>query len=379
MEQNQIPTTSDPSVALIVGVTGMAGLALAESLHNHHHNWKIHGAARRPPPSWFPSSLLHSFITFDALSSTDTLTKLSPISREITHVFWVAFQLQETEETNISRNSTMLRNVLDALTKASPSRLRHVTLQTGTKHYMGPIFDPSLAGILVRHEPPFVEDSPRLPYPNFYYTLEDLVASYWPAFTFSVHRSSIIVGASSRSLHNSLLTLAVYAAICKHQSLPFRYPGTRYTWEHFCDMSDARVLAQQHIWAAIDCDKAKNQAFNCTNGDVFTWKSLWKVLCEVFEVEFVEFDDEIAKGFDAVDMMKEKGQVWDEIVKKHGLLKTKLEEITCFDALKIVLSFDFQHVCSMNKSREFGFHGFVDTFKSIRMWVGRLRDMKIIP
>jgi hypothetical protein len=56
-------------------------------------------------------------------------------------------------------------------------------------------------------------------------------------------------------------------------------------------MSDARVLAKQHVWAAVT-DGAKNQTFNCTNGDVFTWKSLWKVLCEVFDVEFVAFDED---------------------------------------------------------------------------------------
>ncbi|KAJ0092478.1 hypothetical protein Patl1_26353 [Pistacia atlantica] len=107
--------------------------------------------SRYCPPS--SAELVPSF------SPTDTLAKLSPISSEVTHVFWVAFQLYETEELNVAKNSAMLRNVLDALTKASPSRLRHVTLQTGTKHYMGPIFDPSLAGKLVHHEPPFVEDS----------------------------------------------------------------------------------------------------------------------------------------------------------------------------------------------------------------------------
>jgi len=51
-------------------------------------------------------------------------------------------------------------------------------------------------------------------------------------------------------------------------------------------MSDARVLAEQQKWAAVT-DGAKNQAFNCTNGDVFTWKSSWKVLFEVFDVGFV--------------------------------------------------------------------------------------------
>ncbi|KAK3015647.1 hypothetical protein RJ639_005521 [Escallonia herrerae] len=182
----------------------------------------------------------------------------------------------------------MLTNVLTAL---KSSNICHITLQTGTKHYMGPIFDAALSNQLIPHAPPFREDYPRLPFPNFYFALEDLVASHARTFTYSIHRSSIIIGASSRSVHNSMLTLSVYATICKHEGLPFRYFGNRYTWEHFCDMSDARVLAEQHIWVAVT-DTAKNQAFNCTNGDVFAWKSFWKALCSVFDLEFVEYDEE---------------------------------------------------------------------------------------
>ena len=59
-------------------------------------------------------------------------------------------------------NSTMLANVLNALKPAAPPRLRHVSLLTGTKHYMGPIFDPSLRGELGYQEPPFKEDLDRL-------------------------------------------------------------------------------------------------------------------------------------------------------------------------------------------------------------------------
>lgn len=35
-------------------------------------------------------------------------------------------------------------------------------------------------------------------------------------------------------------------------------------------------------------------------------------------------------------IMPENGKVWDEIVEKHGLYKTKLEEITCPAAAKTV-------------------------------------------
>ena len=156
----------------------------------------------------------------------------------------------------------------------------------------------------------------------------------------------------------------------------YRYYGNKYTWEHFWDASDANLLAEQQIWAATT-EKAKNQAFNCTNGDVFTWKLLWRVLCDVFDVEFVEFDEK--DEFDCVDFMKDKGEVWDKIVKENGLYETKLEEITCFGVASSVLKLEIQHVCSMNKSREFGFLGYANTLVSIKTWVERMRQLKILP
>ncbi|TKY54210.1 Iridoid synthase [Spatholobus suberectus] len=77
--------------------------------------------------------------------------------------------------------------------------------------------------------------------------------------------------------------------------------------------------------------------------------------------------------------MSDKGCVWEQTVEKYGLYNTKLEEITCYEALQIVLHFKFQHVSSMNKSKEYGFFGHADTFKSIGFWVEKLRQMKIIP
>ncbi|KAL5782184.1 hypothetical protein ACOSP7_007213 [Xanthoceras sorbifolium] len=274
-------------VALIVGVIGMAGLSLAEALKSP--------TALNGPWKVYGSARRSKPTWFPSSS--------------------VAIQVREAEEDNVKINEAMLGNVLSVF-KSAPASL----------------YDQAHSAQLVAHDPPF-----------------HLVASHAPSLSYSVHRSSIIVGASPGSVYNALLTLAVYAIICRHECSPFRSLGTRYTWDHFCDMSDARVLAQQHIWAAVTA-QCKNQAFNCTNGDVFTWKSLWK-------------NDE----FDFVGMMKNKGKVWVDIVEKYGLHKTKLEEITCFEALNNVLHFGFQHVSSMNKSREFGFFGYSDTLKSIGM------------
>ena len=83
----------------------------------------------------------------------------------------------------------------------------------------------------------------------------------------------------------------------------------KYTWEHFCDMTDTWILAEQHIWGATT-EKAKNQAFNCINGDVFSWKKMWMVLCEELKVKLEPFDDDDQEMlYDLVEEMKDKGQV----------------------------------------------------------------------
>ncbi|KAF7820941.1 3-oxo-Delta(4,5)-steroid 5-beta-reductase-like [Senna tora] len=154
---------------------------------------------------------------------------------------------------------------------------------------MGPIFDPVLSKQLAPHEPPFHDSMPRLPNPNFYYALENFVATYTPSVTYSAHRSSIIY---SRRVYQED------------------------TWEHFCHMTDAGVLAEQHVWAAVT-DVAKNEAFNCTNGDVFMWKRMWKVMSEDFDVEYVEYKE--GEEFDIEEWMSKKGGAWDEIVERNGL------------------------------------------------------------
>ncbi|KAJ0704373.1 putative delta(4)-3-oxosteroid 5-beta-reductase [Helianthus annuus] len=367
------------AVALIVGVTAMMGDAIVKALKQPTAlggPWTVYGVSRRSLPTWFPSSLLDKHIMLDTLNQHQTHEILAPLSSQITHVFWLAIQFQETEQVCISLNTTMLSNVLNALTSSPNSKLSHVTLQTGSKHYVGPLFDPILSTQLSPHDSPFIEDYPRLPLPNFYYNVEDILASYSKSFTYSIHRPSIILGVSTRSYFNIPLTLAVYALVCKHQNYPFRYFGNKFSWEHFWDMTNARVIAEQHVWASVT-DKAKNEAFNCTNGDVFTWKMMWKLLCDTFDVEFVPFDEK--EKFDIVEFMKDKGEVWDKIVEENGLYKTKMEEMACFGALDTILKLEVQHVLSMTKSREFGFHEYANTPKSIKEWAHRLRQMKILP
>lgn len=152
------PSTHN-SVALIVGVTGMVGFSLAQALKEPAapaSPWTVYGSSRRPPPASFPDETLDRFVQLDALDRESTVAALTPLAPYVTHLFWVALAAHDTEEENIAANSAMLANVLHALTASGESRLRHVALQTGTKHYFGPKLD-GIGSV----EVPFREDAPR--------------------------------------------------------------------------------------------------------------------------------------------------------------------------------------------------------------------------
>eukprot|EP00253_Pinus_taeda_P031333 PITA_31333 len=365
-------------VALVIGVTGIVGNSLAEILplpDTPGGSWKVYGVARRPKPDWSPDNPVE-YIQCDVLDRELTLEKISPL-KDVTHLFWVVWLNRETEEQNCEDNGRMLSNVLDALLP-NAENLQHICLQTGGKHYSGPFDKVARNRNFQPHDPPFHEGLPRLNVPNFYYTLEDVVfefAKKKEGLTWSIHRPTVIFGFSPWSLMNIVGTLCVYATICKHEGLLFKYPGNNITWEQFMDASDADLIAEQEIWAATD-PYAKNQAFNCANGDVFKWKRLWRIIAEKFDLEPLSFDGE---GFNLAEAMKDKGPVWDAIVRENKLRPTKIEEVGNWWFADLMLNRPLASVLSMNKSKEYGFFGFRNTETSLGQWIDKLKTLNIVP
>ncbi|KAI7740173.1 hypothetical protein M8C21_009621, partial [Ambrosia artemisiifolia] len=363
------------SVALIIGVTGIVGNSLAEILpmsDTPGGPWKVYGVARRPRPQWSEDHPIE-YIRCDILDPDETISKLGGI-QDVTHLFYVTWASRPTELENCEINGKMFKNVLDAVIPNSPS-LQHVCLQTGKKHYWGPF---QLYG-QASHDPPYHEDLPRLDVPNFYYTLEDILfesVKQKEGLTWSVHRPGVIFGFSPYSLMNLIGALCVYATICKHEGLPLKFPGTKEAWDHYYDVSDANLIAEQEIWAAV-VPYGKNEAFNISNGDVFKWKHLWKVLAEQFEVENGGFD-EGGERLNMVEMMKDKGGVWDNIVRENGLVATKLEEVAAWWFVDAMLGIEGV-LDTMNKSKEHGFLGFRNSKSSFISWIQKMKDYKIVP
>ncbi|WCJ17896.1 (S)-8-oxocitronellyl enol synthase [Euphorbia peplus] len=382
LEETQDPNAPKEyqSVALVIGITGIVGNSLAEILplsDTPGGPWKVYGVARRPQPIWQGDNPIE-YIQCDVSNEEETLKKLSTLT-DITHVFFVAWASKATEAENCETNGSMLRNVLKSVIPNSEN-LKHICLQTGSKHYMGPFEsfgDPHHQA----HEAPWHEDLPRLEKVNFYYILEDILfdgVSKKEGLTWSVHRPGVIFGFSPCSLMNLVSTLCVYAAICKHQGLPLIFPGERAAWEKYWFASDANLIAEQQIWAGVD-PYAKNEAFNCSNGDVFKWKHLWKVLAEAFKIENYGFGEDGDRRLSLSEMMKDMGGVWDEIVKEKELVGSEVEKVAAWWLVDMGFKGAADFMDTMNKSKEHGFFGFRNTEKSFKYWIDKLKSHRIVP
>ncbi|KAG6406639.1 hypothetical protein SASPL_134245 [Salvia splendens] len=374
LDENEVPPNYQ-SVALVVGVTGIVGNSMAEILplaDTPGGPWKVYGVARRPRPSWNEDHPIN-YISCDVSDSDDVEAKLSPLT-DITNIFYVTWTNRSTEKENCEANGKMLRNVLSVVIPNCPN-LKHICLLTGRKHYVGPF---ERLWNTQAHDPPLTEDLPRLDCPNFYYTLEDILfeeVGKKAGLTWSVHRPGIIFGFSPYSMMNLVGTLSVYAAICKHEGSVLWFPGCKAAWDGYSDCSDADLIAEHQIWAAVE-PYAKNEAFNVSNGDVFKWKHFWKALAEQFEVECGGYEE--GKGVKLQELMKDKGPIWDEIVRKNGLLPNKLEDIGNWWFADLMLQ-SAVPLDTMNKSKEHGFLGFRNSKNSFLSWIDKVKAYKIVP
>ena len=352
-------------VALVVGASGITGSNLAEKLISE--GWTTYGLARNPK---IEIENLHP-IQAD-LRDPDSLEKaLADVSPS--HVFITTWMRNETEAENIRVNSLMVRNLLSAL---SPKQsVKHVALVTGLKHYLGPFDAYAKAGTLP--ETPVREEHPRLEVENFYYAQEDEVyaAADRDGFTWSIHRPHTVVGKAVGNAMNMGTTLAVYASICKETGRPFRWPGSEAQWNGLSDVTDARVLAEQLIWAATT-PGAANQAFNITNGDVFRWSWLWKQLAAWFDVEVAGFDGEIHPL--EAEMARD-GATWREMAEKYGLKEDKLERLASAWHTDLDLGRPIEVMTDMSKSRKLGFMGYKSTRDSFYELFETLRKDRLIP
>ncbi|MGY3076766.1 nucleoside-diphosphate-sugar epimerase [Bradyrhizobium sp. LM6.10] len=279
---------------------------------------------------------------------------------------------QKTEAENILVNSVMVRNLLDALSSAGS--VRHVTLVTGLKHYLGPFEAYGQSSLIAT---PFREDQPRLDTENFYYAQEDEVfaAANRDGFNWNIHRPHTIIGYAVGNAMNMGTTLAAYATICREIGRPFLFPGSATQWNALTDMTDARLLARHLEWAATT-DAARNQAFNIVNGDVFRWKWMWGRLAAWFGLQPAAFPSE---NLPLERQMSDAHQIWSDIARKHRLAEPDLNRLASAWHTDGDLGRPIEVVTDMSKSRRLGFLDYQATDESFFDLFTTLREKRIIP
>jgi len=351
------------NVALVVGASGIVGSAITDLLINE--GWQVAGLARTPQPREGFTPVAANLM--DPADLAKALAGLAP-----THVFITTWSRQATEAENIKVNAAMVRNVLDALRPAGS--VRHVALVTGLKHYLGP-FEAYGKGTLP--QTPFREAQPRLDVDNFYYAQEDEVfaAAERDGFTWSVHRPHTITGVAVGNAMNMATTLAVYASLCRHTGRPFRFPGSAAQWNSLTDMTDARQLARQLLWAATT-PAAANEAFNIVNGDVFRWSWMWSQLAEWFGVEAAPFDGTVVP---LEEQMANDAPVWKALAEEQGLAETDITRLVSPWHTDADLGRPIEVVTDMSKSRQLGFLSYQASDTAFFEVFKRLRELKLIP
>jgi nucleoside-diphosphate-sugar epimerase len=352
-------------IALIAGSSGIAGSNLvAELLAN---GWEVHGLARSAQDDGGGLRPIAADL-LDPASLRAALANVAP-----TNVFITAWLRQDSEAENIRVNAGMVRNVLGAL--APKKSVRHVALVTGLKHYLGPFEAYARAGTLP--QTPLREEQPRLPIENFYYAQEDEVfaAAQRDGFSWNVHRPHTLIGKAVGNAMNMGTTLAVYASICKETGRPFQWPGSQAQWQGLSDVTDARQLARQLVWAA-DTDAAHNMAFNIVNGDVFRWQWLWGRLANWFGVAAAGFDGTI-RPLEAA--LQGDQALWREMAQRHGLAEPDLGRLASAWHTDLDLGRPIEVMTDMARSRKLGFTGYQSTEQSFFDLFAQLRADRLIP
>ncbi|MEL7133343.1 MAG: SDR family oxidoreductase [Pseudomonadota bacterium] len=349
--------------ALIVGATGLSGSYTGRHLKDA--GWTVASLSRSQSQLDWSDRHIAADLT-NAGATTDALQDV----QDVTHVFYCTWSRQETEAENVRVNTAMIRNLFDGLQNAP---LQHAALVTGLKHYLGAFEDYAN----VTPYTPFLENSPRLTGPNFYYDQEDVLfeAAAARGFTWSVHRPHTMIGFVVGNAMNMAVTLAVYASICKHTGRPFVFPGSPEQYAAATDVTDARLLAAQLLWAA-ETDSAANTAFNTANGDIFRWTWLWQQIADYFGVPAAEYSGHPTP---LEGQMQDADGIWSEIVAKNDLQDIPVDRLASWWHSDADLGRTLECFTDMTNSRVRGFGAYQRTPDSFFHVFDALKAQRIIP
>jgi nucleoside-diphosphate-sugar epimerase len=361
-----MPASFETQVAqrqiLLVGPYGVLGTGVIDAAAENP-KWGITTAARRPVPT-YRAQAAPPHVSVDLMDREGTTKAFSTLDK-VTDLVFAAYVEKPTMAETVEPNARMLKNTLDALAKRNVP-LHRIVLAGGAKSY---------GFSLGAFNAPAKETEPRLIAPIHYHQQEDIVAEWADknGANWTVLRPHLVMGPSLNSPMNLVTGLAAYAAMTRELGLPLRFPGTKEGWNSLQETTDAELFGRATLWALGE-DRARNQIFNVSNGDVYRWRQLWNELAAFYDLRIAE-----PLAMSTVSEMSEKAPLWDSIVGRYGLHATPYEQIANWAFVDWMLNFREETILSTIKIRQAGFADCIDTHQSFRRQLARLRDMRIVP
>jgi nucleoside-diphosphate-sugar epimerase len=354
---------------LVAGASGLVGHAAVRLFASLFDREVVAVSRRTPDP--LPGA---KFIAADLLDQRKCAALFSQMD-DVTDVVYAAVNEKPglidgwLDREQMQTNLVMLQNLFEPLEPVAKN-LQHVTLLQGTKAYgahLGPIAVPAR------------ERSRRHPHQNFYWLQEDYLRAKQPGkqWAWTILRPQLVIGDAVGSNLNVIPALGVYAAIRREAGLPLSYPGgPRLIFE----MVDVDLLARAMQWAS-DTPACRNQTYNITNGDVFTWQELWPTIAEALGMQVGQ-----PEPMQLAQEMPKHASEWAKIVHKYKLRAP--EDMHGFVGESFTLA-DFafnsgaKHegvmLVSTIKARQHGFHDCMDTEDMLRKWFRRFQELRLLP
>jgi nucleoside-diphosphate-sugar epimerase len=360
---------------VVVGATGLVGNAALRHF-GRAGGCDVVALARRQPRELYGAR----YIPVD-LSDRAQCLQAAAALQGATHLVYAALYEAPNlvdgwrDPNQIRINDLMLRNLMAALEPVAPT-LKHVALLQGTKAYgvhVRPLTVPAREGRSEMYEQP-----------NFYWAQENFLRELQSgktlqgkAWHWSILRPVLIVGEAMGGAMDLIPPLGVYAAMLREQGRALDYPGGA---ARVSQAVDVDLLARAIAWSG-EAVAARNEAFNVTNGDVFTWENVWPAIADALEMKpgatvplsmAQEYPKWIAR--------------WDELRRKHDLISPGLEAF-------VGLSFQYadysmRHgqtqsgppsIVSTVKINQAGFTEMMDTEAMFRKWFAQARSNRLLP
>lgn len=356
---------------LIAGATGLVGAAAMKHFAAAG-DCEVLALSRRRPAETFGTRWLPLDLT-DAAACAAHAAEFAGT----THLVYAALYERPglvagwREDEQIRTNEAMLRNLFGPLERAAPG-LRHVTLLQGTKAYgvhVRPLTVPARENRSEMHEQP-----------NFYWNQERFLRGVQQgrSWHWSILRPVLIVGASVGSAMNVIPALGVYAAMMRRAGrTKLDYPGGV---GRVAQAIDADLLARCIAWSG-ESDRARNEIFNITNGDVFVWPNVWPAIAAALGFEPGEH---VPMSLDR-DIRPREAE-WAEIRAAHGLASGTLRDFVglSFEYADYTMGFGRTQpgppaLVSTIKLMQAGFTEVMDTEAMFARSFADMQAMKLLP